>query len=129
MQPSEARSVLLDQHRYLRELLARCQAAGRSDPHALRAAIDALRVAFAEHNDTEQAWLHPLLQRATIGERRIARMVEEHAAEHVVLATLLASAHHATAERIDEIVEELEAHMAAEERTFLSVSVLKDELR
>ena len=129
MQPSDARSLLLYQHGRLRMLLARCQAAARANAHALRAAIDELRDAFAEHNATEQAWLRPLLQRSTdVGERRIARMIEEHGAEHGVLGTLLETAREANAESIDEIVEELEAHMAAEERTFLSASVLKDEL-
>lgn len=127
MQPSEARSVLLDQHRHLRELLARCQAAAREGHLALDAAIDALRDAFAEHNATEQTCLRPVLLRVmSIGERRIARMLEEHAAEHVTLATLLDSGHSATPQHIDDIVEELEAHMAAEERTFLSLAVLKD---
>jgi hypothetical protein len=51
-------------------------------------------------------------------------MLEEHVAEHAAFWDLLAGPASEVAARMDELLEELDAHMAAEERTFLSPLVL-----
>jgi hypothetical protein len=56
----------------------------------------------------------------------IDRMVEEHVAEHAVFIDLMTGGD--APDRIDEIVELLDAHMAAEERTFLSPVTLRDDV-
>lgn len=133
MLPSHARSTLLDQHERLRQRLAALEleatlvAAGEARGPQLRIAVASLRDAFAEHNLTEQAWLEPMLGRsAGGGPRRIERMVEEHAGEHAALQELLAGSDASIAARVAEIAELLLAHMAAEERTFLSPQVLRN---
>lgn len=133
MVPRDVRPLLLRQHDRLRVELARCESAARrfrdgcGPAIALRHAVTTLRDAFAAHNVTEEAWLRPLLAgSAALGERRIARMLEEHLAEHAMLSEQLVGPDDVIAARMPGIVEELEAHMAAEERTFLSRAVLPD---
>ena len=58
----------------------------------------------------------------------IDRMLEEHVAEHATFWTLLAGSVDEVAGRIDDLIDEIDAHMAAEERTFLSPAVLRDEV-
>ena len=60
------------------------------------------------------------------GPERVKRMHEEHVDEHLVIWGLLTGPE--VLARFDDIAEELEAHMQAEERTFLSPKVLKDDL-
>jgi iron-sulfur cluster repair protein YtfE (RIC family) len=92
----------------------------------LQRVLDELRDAFAEHNASEEALLVPILgEDATIGPARIARMIEEHAAEHAAFRAALAGAPEEVAIRLEELAEEIDAHMAAEERTFLSPGVLR----
>ena len=134
MLPSEVRAYLLAQHHVLRTQLATCGAEARrllaGEPRAdeLRRALIVLRRGFALHNETEQAWLEPLLRRSeAVGPIRIARMLEEHVAEHAAFTAMLVGTDRDVAARMADIIEDIEAHMAAEERTFLSVAVLRDE--
>jgi hypothetical protein len=55
-------------------------------------------------------------------------MLEEHVAEHAAFWELLSGTQAEVAERIGELAEELDAHMAAEERTFLSPVTLRDDV-
>ena len=57
----------------------------------------------------------------------IDRMLEEHVGEHAAFWEALAGSPDGVALRIDDLVDELDAHMAAEERTFLSPLVLHPE--
>ena len=134
MLPSEARAYLLAQHHSLRTQLATCGAEARrllaGEPRAdeLWRALVVLRRGFAIHNETEKAWLEPLLHRSqAVGPLRIARMIEEHVAEHAAFNAMLVGTDREVAARMTDIIDEIEAHMAAEERTFLSVAVLRDE--
>ena len=131
MEPTEARAILLRQHDDLRRILADVRAAD-AGPAASRAVLEerlaALRVVFAEHNATEERLLEPILRLDYAwGPPRVQRMLEEHAAEHTVFRALMATPALAIAGRLADLVEEIEAHMAAEERTFLSSAVLRDE--
>ena len=51
-------------------------------------------------------------------------MLEEHVAEHAAFRELLVGTAEDVAARMDDLVDELDAHMAAEERTFLNAAVL-----
>jgi hemerythrin HHE cation binding domain-containing protein len=133
MPGSRVRALLLAQHEELRARLASCRTeagrvlAGEPRDSELRVALLELRETFAEHNETERKYLEPLLRRShRAGEQRIARMLEEHGAEHLVMSELMAGAEREVAARMTDLAEDIEAHMAAEERTFLSPQVLDD---
>jgi iron-sulfur cluster repair protein YtfE (RIC family) len=135
MEPTQARAVLLEQHERLRQLLGDAQAlaarvlAGEGTEAELQACLDVLRAAFAEHNASEESLLEPILRLDFAwGPARIARMIEEHAAEHASFRAVLATPALAIAARMDDLVEDVDAHMAAEERTFLSPGVLRDDV-
>ena len=127
--------TLLAQHDRLRAELTLCSALARrlrcGEPaqSELDTALTQLRIDFAEHNATESAVVKPLLHDSPgWGALLVDRMLEEHVAEHAAFWELLAGSAADVAERMDDLVDELEAHMAAEERTFLSPVVLHQEV-
>jgi iron-sulfur cluster repair protein YtfE (RIC family) len=132
MTPSQAREKLLAQHGRLRADLARCCALASGVRHgepveALDAVLTQLRFDFVEHNATETAVVRPLLKDSPEwGAVLLDRMLEEHVAEHAAFWELLIGTAAEVATRMDDLAEELDAHMAAEERTFLSPLVLDD---
>lgn len=135
MIPSEARERLLWQHERLRELLTGVQLLAarmaRGEPVALdlQVGLEALRRAFAEHNRDERAILEPILrQDPNYGPLRVDRMLEEHAAEHAAFEATLIGPDYEVAARLADLVEDVDAHMMAEERTFLSPGVLRDDV-
>jgi len=135
MKASEARTTLLSQHDRLRSLLdtctrlARLQREGDAVPHELDEALADLRDAFADHNQTETAIIGELLRGpSTWGTLLVDRMFEEHVAEHAAFWQLLSGSDAEVTERITDLAEELDAHMAAEERTFLSPLTLRDDV-
>jgi hypothetical protein len=74
--------------------------------------------------------LEPLLSRSDAwGPRRVDRMFEEHKGEHAALLAAMDVSTANVAAELADLCEELEAHMAAEERTFLSPRVLDDAQR
>src|SRR6185436_10787126 len=92
-------------------------------------ALSRLRADFDEHNRAETRLLLPLLLhrsegRGTRGTLLAERMLEEHVAEHEALWALLDGQHRDIAANLEELMHELDAHMAAEERTFLSPVIL-----
>ena len=130
---AELGPLLLEQHAGLRTRLARCTAlardllAGEDVAHALADEVGQLRGQFVEHNETEERLLEPALSQSDAwGPRRVDRMFEEHRGEHQALLAMMEGATSVIAARLAELCEELEAHMAAEERTFLSPRVLAD---
>jgi iron-sulfur cluster repair protein YtfE (RIC family) len=135
MEPSEARRQLLAQHDDLR---ARLQAArnlrdrviaGAAFAGELAALLDELRQAYVEHNQLEEVWLEPLLRLGDAwAPQRVARMLEEHEAEHDVFESFFRGSVFEMAEGLDELADDIEAHMAAEERTILHRAVLRDSL-
>jgi ribosomal 50S subunit-associated protein YjgA (DUF615 family) len=135
MKPSEARTQLLRQHDWLREIMAAVVALGErllqgeAITDDLLHALTELREALAEHNRDEQAMLENELRDADAwGPVRVARMLEEHRAEHEAMRELLAGTESEVAHRLADFSEQFEAHMAAEERTFLSSAVLRDDI-
>ena len=135
MNATEARTTLLAQHEQLRLLLGTCtrlaqeQRAGEPVTAELDEALAELRDEFADHNQMETAVIADLLHGpAAWGSLLIDRMLEEHVAEHAAFWELLSGTQAEVAERIGELAEELDAHMAAEERTFLSPVTLRDDV-
>ena len=55
-------------------------------------------------------------------------MLEEHVAEHSAFWDYLKGTRGEVADKISDLAEELDAHMAAEERTFLSPVTLRDDV-
>jgi iron-sulfur cluster repair protein YtfE (RIC family) len=130
MDAAAARDKLVTQHDQLRAELARCKILARrlregELVHAeLDAALAQLRFDFAEHNTTETELVRPLMQASARGRLLVGRMLEEHIGEHAAFWEMLAGSAVQVAANIDDLVEQLDAHMAAEERTFLSPIVL-----
>jgi hypothetical protein len=127
--------LLLAEHDRLRRLLTdtaevavRVLAKERSLDH-FEDLLAAVRSAFAEHNASEETLLEPILRLDLAwGPPRIARMLEEHGAEHTSFRAALERPALELAGEMSELVELIEAHMEAEERTFLSPGVLRDDL-
>ena len=135
MTPEHARLQLLAQHEQIRSHLMICtrlakmyrlrEVGGRE----LDTALAGLREELAAHNATETAIITRLLQGpAEWSKLMIDRMLEEHIAEHAAFWELLSGTRVEVAGRIDELADELEAHMAAEERTFLAPVTLRDDV-
>ena len=135
MDSGAVRNTLLAQHERIREDIAACRElsrrflAGEPVVAELDVALAQLRSDFDEHNRTETGLLLPLLLhasqgRGTRGTRMAERLLEEHAAEHAAFWRRIDGPQHEVAANMDELSEELDAHMAAEERTFLSPLIL-----
>ena len=135
MSAETTRLLLLGQHERLRTDVAACVRLARrfrtdgAGGEELDVALDQLREAFDIHNEAETTVIRQLLHGpAAWGSLMIDRMLEEHVAEHVAFFEMLAGTRSEIAARIDDLAEELEAHMAAEERTFLAPVTLRDEV-
>ena len=135
MNAENARRVLIAQHERLREhvqtctRLAKLYRLGQSTGTELDIALEVLREEFAVHNEAETAVITKLLHGpAAWGSLMIDRMLEEHIAEHAAFWELLSGPRAEVAARIDDLADELDAHMAAEERTFLAPITLRDEV-
>ena len=138
MDRTTVRNRLLAQHERIRADVAECRAYAQrlrdAEPVTadLELALARLRADFDDHNRTETGLLLPLLLhdsegRGTRGTLLAERMLEEHGAEHTAFWARLLGPAAAVAECLDELAEELDAHMAAEERTFLSPVLLHDD--
>ena len=132
----EIGALLLEQHAGLRARTARCLElsqqllAGEPVAFVLADEVARLRRQFKEHNEAEERLLERALASSDAwGPRRVDRMFEEHHAEHRAFWEQLEGTTATIAARFAEFAEELEAHMAAEERTFLSPRVLDDARR
>jgi|GEM_PF-1449330 len=131
MEPALARQALLMQHDAIRQRLARCSILaarfheGEVVADLLADELGDLRRSIAVHNDTENVLIRVLLVHANQwGNQLIERMLVEHLSEHDAMWKLLTGPIQDVASRIPDLVEDLEAHMAAEERTFLSSEVM-----
>jgi hypothetical protein len=135
MTANEVRTALLAQHARLRSLLDACTRLAHQQREAeavtaeLDLALGELRDAFTDHNRDETAAIADVFNGpAAWGSLLVDRMLEEHVAEHAAFWELLCGSSGELATRIDELAEELDAHMAAEERTFLSPATLRDDV-
>jgi hypothetical protein len=135
MNAENTRLLLLAQHERLRELVQTCTSLARRarlGEHVgpdLDLSLAVLREALATHNEVETDAVRKLLHGpAAWGSLLIDRMLEEHVAEHAAFWELLSGTRAEVAARIDDLADELDAHMAAEERTFLAPVTLRDEV-
>lgn len=135
MDVDAARRRLVAQHDRIRVHLTRsAELAGRlrdGEPvHVeLDAALAELRSDLAAHNATEVDLIRPLLlDSPDWGSRLVDRMLQEHVAEHSTLWDLLVGSADEVAVHIDDLIDDLDAHLAAEERTFLSPHVLRQDV-
>jgi iron-sulfur cluster repair protein YtfE (RIC family) len=134
MRAEHTRLQLIEQHARIRMHLETCTRLARladCDDRAgpqLDAALAALREELAAHNEAEAAIIGALLHGpAQWSKLMIDRMFEEHAAEHAAFWELLSGTRAEVAARIEELADELDAHMAAEERTFLAPGTLRED--
>ena len=135
MSAETTRLLLLGQHERLRTQLATCVGLARrfredaSAGDELDLGLERLRAEFDIHNETETNVIRQLLHGpAAWGSLLIDRMREEHVAEHIAFSEMLTGTRNEVAARIADLAEELEAHMAAEERTFLAPVTLRDDV-
>ncbi len=129
----ELGALMLEQHAGLRVRVERCSALsirllrGEEVAGELAGELARLREQFTAHVEAEERLLEPALASSDAwGPLRVDRMIEEHEAEHHAFRERLEGDTRAVASRFAEFAEELDAHIAAEERTFLSPKVLAD---
>jgi len=135
MNAQSTRRLLLVQHAQIRADLASCVAlaeklvAGTASRATFDQAVAQLRFDIDEHTGTETLAIRDLLEDAEEwGTVLLDRMVEEHVGAHDALWAALTGSSHEIAARMKDLAEQLDAHMAAEERTFLSPKVLQGEV-
>lgn len=135
MDIESARTKLIAQHDKIRAHLGECSKlaeqlqSGQPVDAALNAALAQLRADVLEHNATEADLIRPLLHGSPDwGTLLVDRMGEEHVAEHAALWEMLTGEVGEVAARMSDLIDDLDAHMAAEERTFLSPLVLRHDV-
>lgn len=141
MTHEERRTILQLQHRELRELVAKVQAAAQQalrnaseDSASLRASIGELRTDMERHLATEEALLGPVLERLDAwGPVRLDLMRAEHAHQRAVLAVLRSDRAAALpsqllARRVLGLLDDILADMDAEDRDLLDARVLRDDV-
>lgn len=128
MDANTARKLIVSQHEAIRASLAECLGiakrvrTGESSELELELAFELMRAKVYEHNLTESELIRPLLASTQQwGDRLIDRMIEEHLAEHVAMWAVLNQPAVVVALELEELAADLDAHMAAEERTFIAV--------
>jgi len=100
-----------------------------ADEAELELALERMRADVYQHNLSETELIRPLLvQGQRWGELLIGRMLEEHLAEHVAMWAVMEQPARVVAFELEELAEDLDAHMAAEERTFLARDVLREDV-
>src|SRR5262245_29381688 len=131
MTPSQLLAAVLRQHADLRDRIWRCEQladdldAGGPDPSQLLHEVNALRIAFDEHNQFEERMLRPvLLDIGWLDAVKVSRMVDDHVEEHRAIRRELAGA----ASGLRGILASLRDHLDGEERYFLARNVLRDDL-
>jgi len=123
MLPSKLYEELSAQHAQIRRMMIRCE--GTSGP-ALWEAVDDLRVVLDAHNEYEERALLPLLRELdAFGEVRIDYMIDNHVHEHRAMAEQLRTESPAA---LRVALDRLHMHLEAEERTFLTPRVLRDDI-
>jgi len=137
---SQVRSLILDEHAVLRDILEEIdQALGeltRRVPGALgrlRASLRTFQEAFQRHLSHEETLLRPILVDVDAwGPARVESMDEEHRAQRAALAELtrirLDEDVDSTIQSIEAFVRRLRADMDGEESHALSEEVLRDDI-
>ncbi|MGE5186465.1 MAG: hemerythrin domain-containing protein [Acidobacteriota bacterium] len=129
--PSRLLAELQHQHEKLRAMMDRCEQLaddldrGGAQASELTREVAKLRLAFDAHNRFEEQLLRPVLRDLdAFGTVRLEQMVADHVEEHRAMRQQLDGP---TGE-LRATLYELRAHLAAEERYFLSSHVLRDDL-
>lgn len=137
---SQVRSLILDEHAILRDVLEEIEEAlgelTRRVPGALgrlRATLRTFRDAFLRHLSHEETVLRPLLKDVDAwGPARVESMDEEHQAQRAVLHDLscldLEQDIDCTVQQLEEFIRRLRADMDQEEHRALSEEVLRDDI-
>jgi hypothetical protein len=127
MEHVRVRRLLLEQHKKLSIVLARCRVLagqlrdGAPVADVLEAAIAQLRTDLVEHSVFESTVIRALVREMVGRDTAVVdRILAEHLAEHVVFWELITGTTLEVAGRIDTLCDEIHAHMAAEERTYMS---------
>ncbi len=130
-EPSRVLAELKHQHEALRQMMDQCEQLaddldrGGAQATDLTRAVAKLRLAFDAHNKFEEELLRPVLRELdAFGAVRVEQMIADHVDEHRAMRRHLEGP---TAE-LRATLYELRAHLAAEERYFLSSRVLRDDL-
>jgi len=137
---SQVRSLILDEHTVLRDILDEIEEAlgelTRRVPGSLgrlRASLRTFQDAFQRHLMHEETVLRPVLANVDAwGPARVESMDEEHRAQRAALAELtrvrLEEDFDRTIQSIEAFVQRLRADMDGEERHALSEEVLRDDI-
>lgn len=137
---SQVRSLILDEHTILRNLLEEIDEAlgemTRRVPGAvrrLRASLRTFQDAFLRHLRHEETVLRPLLEDVDAwGPARVETMDEEHRSQRAALVELsrlaLDQDLDQTVQQVEEFVRRLRADMDGEEQHALSEEVLRDDI-
>lgn len=137
---SQVRSLILDEHTILRDVLEEIEEAlgemTRRVPGALgrlRGSLRTFRDAFLRHLSHEETVLRPLLREVDAwGPARVETMDEEHRTQRAALDELscLALDHDVdrTVQHVEEFIRRLRADMEQEEHRALSEEVLRDDI-
>jgi len=137
---SQVRSLILDEHAVLRDVLEEIETAlgelSRRVPGAigrLRVSLRTFQGAFLRHLSHEEIVLRPILADIDAwGPARVESMNEEHADQRAALAELcrlpLDQDLDGTVRSIDSFVRKLRAEMDWEEQNALSPNVLRDDI-
>jgi hypothetical protein len=141
MLPSQVRRIVLDEHRWLREVLAdagelarRVEAGDHERSGHLRERAQRLRARFLRHLDFEEEQLVPVLRDADDwGEERAELLLREHTEQRERFAALLHALQRPCgdprplAREVRALVRDLLADMEHEEAELLSPRVLHDD--
>jgi hemerythrin-like domain-containing protein len=139
--PSQVRHAILDDHRWLRELLADVEEVARrvgEGDHALadrlRQRARAMRERFLGHLALEERYLVPALRETdAFGDERARLLLREHTDQRHRFEALLAdlgNARHGiqdVARRVRRLVSDLRMDMEHEEKTLLDENLLRDD--
>jgi len=137
---SQVRSLILDEHAILRDILEEIEAAlgemTRRVPGALarlRASLRTFRDAFLRHLRHEETVLRPLLVDVDAwGPARVESMDEEHLAQRAAFAELSRLALDAdvdcTVQQVEVFIRRIREDMDGEEQHALSEEVLRDDI-
>jgi hypothetical protein len=129
--PARALAELAAQHDALRGMMDRCLEladlldAGQMGPMQLTREVSRLRLAFEAHNAFEEEMLRPVLLGEVFGDVRIDRLVDDHIHEHREMRAQLNTSETSA---LRETIEQLRAHLEAEERYLLNARVLRDDI-
>ena len=129
--PSRLLTELVQQHTTLREMIDNCESLadnldrGRGSAAELTREVAKLRVAFDAHNAFEEQLLRPVLREVdAFGQVRVEQMLQDHVDEHRAMRRHLDG----PTSELRAVLYELRAHLATEERYFLSSRVLRDDV-